>query len=76
VSSPVSSDYASGASGLAGSLSRPGEVSAISGLTPSSLVPPLCSPELLRQGLGSLAPDLVSGESSPGLENRLWVSFS
>jgi hypothetical protein len=56
----VSSDYASGASGLAGSLSRPGEVSAISGLTPSSLVPPLCSPELLRQGLGSLAPDLVS----------------
>jgi hypothetical protein len=59
VSSPVSPDSAGGASGLAGSLSKPGEVSPISGPAPSSLVPPLSSLELMSQGLGSLAPDLV-----------------
>jgi hypothetical protein len=59
VSSPVSPDSASGASDLAGSLSKPSEVSTISGPEPSSLVPPLSSPELMSQDLGSLAPDLV-----------------
>jgi hypothetical protein len=60
LSSPVSPDSAGGDSRLAGSLSKPGEVFAISGPAPSSLVPPLSSPELLSQGLGSLALDVVS----------------
>lgn len=59
MSSPVSPDAAYGASGLAGSLSKTGEVSTISGPASSSLVPPLSSPKLLSQCLGSLAPDLV-----------------
>jgi hypothetical protein len=46
VSSPVSPYSTGGASGLVGSLSKPGEVSAISGPAPS-LVPPLSYPELL-----------------------------
>lgn len=58
MSSPVSPYSTSDASSLVGSLSKLDEVSAISGPAPS-LVPPLSSPELLSQGLGSLAPDLV-----------------
>jgi hypothetical protein len=56
----MSLDSAGGASGLAESLSKPGEVSTISGPAPSSLVLPLSSLELLSQGLGSLALYLVS----------------
>jgi len=58
VSSLVSPNSASGASGLTGSQSKPGEVSTLTGPALSSLVPPLFSLEMLSQGLGSLAPTL------------------
>jgi hypothetical protein len=58
VSSPVSPDSASGASSLAGSLSKLGEVSALMGPTFTSLAPPLFSLAMLSQGLGLLAPAL------------------
>lgn len=47
VSSPVFIDSACGASGMAGSLSKPGEVSTLMGPALSSMVPPLFSPEML-----------------------------
>jgi hypothetical protein len=58
VSSPVSPDSIGGASGLAGSLSKPGEVFALTDPALSTQVPPLLSPEMLSQGLSSLAPAL------------------
>jgi hypothetical protein len=58
VSSPVSPDFANGAFGLVGSLSKPGEVSALTGPALSSLVSPLFLTNILSQGLGSLTPAL------------------
>jgi hypothetical protein len=67
VSSPVSPDSAGGTFGLAGSVSKMGEVSAISRPAPSSLVPPLSSSKLPSQGLGSLVSDLVSVRDFSGV---------
>jgi hypothetical protein len=67
VSSPVSLDSVGGASGLAGSLSKLGEVFALTGPTLSSLVPPLFLLEMLSHGLGSLVPALDAVCDSSGV---------